>query len=121
MNGISCSRVRDTAKDEAFSSKFHLLRARTSERGELAVTTVRKRAVEDAAACSTAWDAARHGVPVRRLRELMEKTLHKTRSAWRRKQRSSGGTAYFVAVGMRPPFVFVQRSYSRGGVTNEIQ
>lgn len=90
MGGVSCSKVRDTADDEAFSCKFHLLRARSSERGELAVTAARKKTVEEAAACSTVWDAARHGVPVRRLRELMEKKLNKTRSAsWQVKRKHS--------------------------------
>lgn len=67
------------AKDRAFSSAFEDLQVRDSQRKEGAAEVADKLAEAKAAACSTVWDAARHGVPVGRLRELMEQKIARTR------------------------------------------
>lgn len=74
-----CARARATGLDRAFSSAFGSLQARALEREGAAVAAERQRAEERAAACSTVWDAARHGVPVRKLRELMDAKIEKSR------------------------------------------
>lgn len=74
-----CARARETALDEAFSSAFGSLQVRTSEQDEAAVAAERDRAEKRAAACKTVWDAARYGVPVQTLRELMEKKIDESR------------------------------------------
>ena len=74
-----CARSRAAGRDQAFSSAFGSLQARTLEREEAAVSAERRRAEERAEACSTVWDAARHGVPVRKLRELMDAKIERSR------------------------------------------
>lgn len=76
-----CARARETALDEAFSSAFGSLQVRTSEKDEASLAAERDRAEKRAAACSTVWDAARYGVPVRTLRELMERKMDQSRYA----------------------------------------
>lgn len=77
--GVLCARARETALDDAFSSAFGSLQVRTSEQDEAALAAEREEAERRAAACSTVWDAARYGVPVRTLRELMERKINRRR------------------------------------------
>lgn len=77
--GLLCARSRETAIDEAFSSAFGSLQARTSEQDEAAAAAERDRAEERARACSTVWDTAKYGVPVRTLRELMDEKVESAR------------------------------------------
>lgn len=76
-----CARSKTNASDEAFSSAFGSLQARKSEEDEAAAATGRARAEERARACSTVWEAAKYGVPVRTLRELMDEKIE-SRYAW---------------------------------------
>ena len=76
---MACTRARVFAEDKAFYSAFGSFRARIAEGEEAAVATERERAQEKATACSTVWDAARHGVPVQRLQELMERRRENSR------------------------------------------
>lgn len=73
------ARAKETALDQAFSSAFTSLQARTSEQDEAVLAAERRRAEGRAAACKTVWDASRHGVPVRTLRELMETKIDASR------------------------------------------
>lgn len=73
------ARANEAALDSAFSLAFGSLQVRTSEQDEAALAAERDRTEERAAACETVWDASRYGVPVRKLRELMETKIDQTR------------------------------------------
>lgn len=77
--GVSRKTAKALAMEEAFSLSFRCLQARIADHEKQAIATERKRAIERAAVCSTVWDAARYGVPVRQLRELMEQKLENSR------------------------------------------
>lgn len=83
MKGMINARARAAALDEAFSSAFGSLLARTFKQEEAAAAVERQRAKERAEACETVWDAAREGVPVQTLRELMERNIDRSRRAAR--------------------------------------
>lgn len=81
MTGLSQARARAEAEDGAFSRAFFSLQAQMAERESAATASSSRVAEEKAASCVTVWDAARHGVPVKRLQELMEQKIAHTRSA----------------------------------------
>eukprot|EP00752_Nemacystus_decipiens_P006514 g5866.t1 len=73
--GMLSARATGTALDKAFCSAFDSLQVRASAHDEAALAAERERAETRAEACKTVWDASRFGVPVRTLRELMEKKI----------------------------------------------
>lgn len=77
--GRVCARARVSARERAFSVALHSLLSRASEKEKLAAAAERRKAAEKAASSSTVWQAARFGVPVRRLQELMEQETKESR------------------------------------------
>ncbi|CAN0543532.1 unnamed protein product, partial [Ectocarpus sp. 12 AP-2014] len=75
-----CARARETAIEAAFSSAFSSLQARRSEQKAAAARAEGERAELRASACSTVWSAARYGVPVRTLREMMSEKMLQSRN-----------------------------------------
>lgn len=79
--GRVCARARVSARERAFSAALDSLISRASEKEKLAADAEHRKAAEKAAASSTVWQAARFGVPVRRLQELMEQETEESRCA----------------------------------------
>ncbi|CBJ48393.1 Chain A, Crystal Structure Of The Bard1 Ankyrin Repeat Domain And Its Functional Consequences pdb/3C5R/B Chain B, Crystal Structure Of The Bard1 Ankyrin Repeat Domain And Its Functional Consequences [Ectocarpus siliculosus] len=75
-----CARARETAIEAAFSSAFSSLQARRSEQKAAAACAEGERAELRASVCSTVWSAARYGVPVRTLREMMSEKMFQSRN-----------------------------------------
>lgn len=77
--GLSLAESKTTAMDNAFTSVFSAMQAGAIEREEAATANATARAAEMAAACTSVWDACQQGVPLRRLRELMELKMESSR------------------------------------------
>ncbi|CAN0353572.1 unnamed protein product, partial [Ectocarpus sp. 12 AP-2014] len=75
-----CARAREIAIEAAFSSAFSSLQAHRSEQKAAAARAEGERAELRASACSTVWSAARYGVPVRTLREMMNEKMLQSRN-----------------------------------------
>lgn len=76
---MSLAKANATVMDNAFTTSFSAMQAEVTKREEFAAADATARAAKVAAACTNVWNASRQGVPLRRLRELMELKMENSR------------------------------------------
>lgn len=79
IKGRALARALEDKAEAAFSAALGSICSLEEVRKEATASAEHQRGLDRAKACSTVWDAARYGVPIQRLRELMEEKLEATK------------------------------------------